>query len=173
VALPDKAFGWIDKNKITSLTEKRSENALRKNIPRAAKLFLKTPYLWGGRSQHMPFLEGVATGVDCSGLVNLAYRISGMDIARDAHEQWMLSSPIAADQLKPGDLIFISKPNDFDSIRHVMLFLGKEKFIEAPGTGQTVCVRRFKERFGFSLNKLKEKDFIVSEEKIYFGRILT
>lgn len=172
VALPDKTFGWIVKNKTASLDEKRSEDDLRKNVVRAARLFLKTPYLWGGRSFPMPSLEGMATGVDCSGLVNLAYRISGIDIARDAHEQWMLSEPVAADQLKPGDLIFISKPSDFTSIRHVMLFLGGENFIEAPGTGQAVCVRHFKTKFGFSLKKLKEKDFVVSEEKISFGRIL-
>ena len=173
VLLPDKAFGWIAKNKITSLDKAGDESTLRKNIIRTAELFLKTPYLWGGRSFHMPFLKDVATGVDCSGLVNLAYRICGINISRDAHEQWMLSKPIAAEQLKPGDLIFISKPANFTSISHVMLFMEGENFIEAPGTGQTVCVNDFKTKFGFSLKELKEKDFIVSKKKIYFGRILS
>lgn len=173
VALPGDAFGWIMKDKIALLDEKRGVSARRKGIIKTAKLFLKTPYLWGGRSFHMPFLKGIATGVDCSGLVSLAYRIWGIDIARDAHEQWMLSEPISADQLKPGDLIFVSEPDHLTSISHVMLFLGGEKFIEAPGTDQTVRICSFKEKFGYSLKNLGDRESIASGKKIYFGRILS
>lgn len=172
VSLTNKGFGWIAKNKITDTGKAHSESALRENIVNTAMLFLKTPYLWGGRSFHMPSLKGIATGVDCSGLVNLAYRISGIDVARDAHEQWMLSKPIASGELKPGDLIFISKPGNFKSISHVMLSLGGEDFIEAPGTGQVVWISSFKAKFGLALNELKERDFIVSKKKIYFGKVL-
>ena len=164
VRLPGNAFGWIAENDVARIDAAIGEDQRRQDIVREARLFLDTPYLWGGRS--------IATGVDCSGLVNLAYRASGIDIPRDAHEQWMLSKPIGADELKPADLIFLSRKGDFRSIVHVMLFLGGEDFIEGPGTGQRVRVCDFKKKFGSSLRELKEKYFIASGQKIYFGRIL-
>lgn len=162
VRLPGNACGWIAENEVARIDAKLDEVRRRQNIVGEAKLFLETPYLWGGR----------AIGVDCSGLVNLAYRASGIDIARDAHEQWMISKPIRADELKPADLIFLSRKDDFTSIVHVMLFLGGEDFIEGPGTGKRVRICNFKEKFGLSLPELKEKNYIASGQKIYFGRIL-
>lgn len=143
VLLADGSFGWIAENNVAQLEP-------RQNIIRAAKLFLGTPYLWGGRS---------GSAVDCSGLVNLAYRASGIDVPRDAHEQWMLAKPITKNELKPADLIFLAKENAPKTIVHVMLFLGKDDFIEAPGTGKTVRISHF-------------KDYDASGKKMYFGRLL-
>ena len=163
--------GWIRKEKAVFIKARparinavKGEEERRQDIVREAKLFLGIPYLWGGRS--------ITTGVDCSGLVNLAYRASGVDIARDAHEQWMTSRPLRADELKPADLIFLSRKDNFTSIVHVMLFLGGEDFIEGPGTGQKVRTCNFKEKFGLSLSELKERNYIAAGQKIYFGRIL-
>jgi cell wall-associated NlpC family hydrolase len=163
VEMPGGASGWIGVDKVARLGLSLSAFQRREDIVTEAKLFLGTPYYWGGRA---------FGGVDCSGLVNLAYRASGIDIPRDAHEQWMIAKPIVAEELKPGDLIFLSKEGDLKSIVHVMLFLGGEDFIEAPGTGQTVHVSDFKEKFGLSLDELKKKQYVASGKKMYFGRIL-
>ena len=43
-----------------------------------AILYLNTPYLWGGKT---PF------GIDCSGLVQMVYKLNGFKILRDASQQ--------------------------------------------------------------------------------------
>ncbi|MBI4845641.1 MAG: C40 family peptidase [Candidatus Omnitrophica bacterium] len=167
VEIQEGGFGWINKNDLMKL----GKRVTRKGLIKTARLFLKNPYLWGGRSFFMPFLKDITTGVDCSGLVNLVYRANGMDIPRDAQEQWMLAEDITAEELRPADLIYISNKNRFDSIVHVMISLGGENFIEAPGTGNAVRINNFKNKFGMSLKELKEKKFITDGKKIYFRKV--
>ena len=50
----------------------------KSKIIKAAKLFLESPYLWGGR---------ITSGIDCSGFSQLIYRICGLEIDRDARQQ--------------------------------------------------------------------------------------
>jgi cell wall-associated NlpC family hydrolase len=159
----DGNFGWVHKKDAGIMHALADEDIVRNNIVGSAKLFLGMPYLWGGRD--------ASTGIDCSGLTNLAYRASGIDIPRDAQEQWMLSEKISAGELKPGDLIFLSGKKGADSIVHVMLFTGGENFIEAPGTGEKVRISGFKEKFGMSLAELRKKNFTANGRKLYFGRI--
>jgi cell wall-associated NlpC family hydrolase len=163
VGLSGNATGWISENEAARIDASESEDQKRQAIVKEAKLFLGTPYYWGGRG---------FGAVDCSGLVNLAYRASGIDVPRDAHEQWMAAKPIVDGELKPGDLIFLSKKGDFKSIVHVLLYLAGEDFIEAPGTGKSVLINNFNAKFGLSRAALKKQDFVVSGQKIYFGRLL-
>ena len=46
-------------------------------------------------------LQPIATGVDCSSLTNLAYRVNWLDIPRDAHDQWNTSTRITYETLEP------------------------------------------------------------------------
>ncbi len=135
----------------------------RHAIGRAAEAFLGTPYLWGGRS---PLQDGTVTGVDCSGLVNLAYRSVGMQIPRDAHEQWMRARPI--EQLEPADLIFLSEANHPKKIVHVMLYAGHDEVVEAPGTGQMVRRIRLKSRLGRTARELKSGD-VIGNQTVFLG----
>lgn len=64
-----------------------------------AERFLGVPYLWGGRS---------ATGLDCSGLIQLALQAAGHDCPRDSDQQEAsLGRPLArGERLARGDLVF-------------------------------------------------------------------
>jgi hypothetical protein len=140
VQLPDGRDSWILKDDIHNINGIVSEERLRRNIAQTAKLFLGVPYLWGGRSIYLPELKDIATGVDCSGFVNLVYRTNGIDVPRDAHDQWLVAKKINVENLKEGDLIFLSMEEQHDSINHVMIYMGKEEFIEASETGDRKSV---------------------------------
>ncbi|MDP4263805.1 MAG: C40 family peptidase, partial [Bacteroidota bacterium] len=96
--------------------------------PDAAKLlqltaqWLNAPYMWGGRT---------ILGVDCSGFVQVNYKMMGIDLARDAWQQAQQGRRIK--KLKEavcGDLAFF---DDKDEIVHVGILLGPGQIIHASG----------------------------------------
>lgn len=91
--------------------------------------YIGVPYVWGGTSPN---------GFDCSGLVQYSYAQNGITIPRVAQDQYNKSTKISKSELQEGDLIFTSKKNSTNSINHVLMYIGDNKVIEAPYTGQTV-----------------------------------
>lgn len=168
--LVEGGSAWIHKASVSTQEEiPGNHSRLRQNIVRMARLFAGTPYLWGGRSMFMSDLSGTLTGVDCSGLTNLVYRGSGIDVPRDADDQWRAVDTISPDSLQAADFIFLSKAGRHSSIDHVMLYVGEERIIEAFRSGTTVKEKMLKERLGYSLASLERKHFIVDRRRIYFG----
>ena len=47
-------------------------------------------------------------GIDCSGLVQVVYKICGIKLPRDASQQYLCGKPVALDQSKAGDLAFFA-----------------------------------------------------------------
>lgn len=177
VSLPLEKYkhGWVKKSAINKLQPVIDKNQVRQNIINTATQLLGTPYLWGGRAPFLPQLKDViATGVDCSGFTSLTYRANNIIIPRDAHEQWMDTIRITdISELKPADLIFISKKDKYDSIGHVMLYVNGELFLESDTSGNEnyVKYRTFQQKFGKTLKELQELNFEVNNRKIYFGRV--
>ncbi|GGO15423.1 C40 family peptidase [Micromonospora parathelypteridis] len=66
-----------------------------------AQRLLDVVYIWGGLSAH---------GIDCSGLVHLAWRRFGVLLPRDADDQAMATTPLALGAERPGDLYFFARP---------------------------------------------------------------
>ncbi|MBI4342140.1 MAG: C40 family peptidase [Candidatus Omnitrophica bacterium] len=141
VELLDGQTVWMPYAAARSLEELAALPPLerRQLILRHAERLIGEPYYWGGRSPADPRVlnkRAAAHGLDCSGLVNLTYRAAGLDIPRDAHEQFLNARRLNAPQ--PADLIFLSERGNPERIVHVMLYAGDGKLIEGPGTGLSV-----------------------------------
>ena len=97
-----------------------------------ARSFLKSPYNLGGKNSD--------TGIDCSGLVQMAYRTIGVNLARDAKQQYLsgnLILPGVSEALLPGDAIFFM--NDEGQVDHTGLYLGNQEILHA--TGREVIIQ--------------------------------
>ena len=133
--------GYVKEEDVRDLNDKTE---VRKNIAETAKLFLGQRYTWGGNTPHNPKLKQL-TGVDCSGLAYICYKSSGINIPRDSKVQYRYSQHIqtgliSGNELKLGDLIFLSKKGSPETILHVMIYLGNDTFIDSYGL-DTNCVR--------------------------------
>ena len=91
-----------------------------KDVITTVMKYLKTPYLWGGKSQF---------GIDCSGLVQQAFKMCGINLPRDAYQQVQHGCELTFDELAEGDLAYFGK----DSITHVGVILKDQKIIHAHG----------------------------------------
>ena len=147
--------------------------ASRAEIIRTAELFLGTSYYWGGRSGVQPDPK---IGVDCSGLVSLAYRLHGRDVPRDAHEQKLKSRPIRSAELQSGDLVFLTDDETSDRITHVMIFTGGDGLIESRKLSGRVLRTTFLERFGRAASSIESGDIVNDlsfpkprRRRIFFG----
>jgi gamma-D-glutamyl-L-lysine dipeptidyl-peptidase len=106
-------------NRIFKLSKPPSEVDL--SIPSTSMKFLHAPYLWGGRT---------AAGIDCSGFVQLVYKIHGKSLPRDASEQVTAGQQIQSNtETLQSDLFFFGiNP---EKISHVGIFLGNNRIIHA------------------------------------------
>jgi len=103
-----------------------------------AEAQLGKPYQWG------------ATGpdaFDCSGLVMMAYRAAGINIARTSQQQWATEPRIPAAQAEPGDLVFFAGSDGTPtSPGHVGLVIGNGQMIEAYATGIPIRIASYTDR---------------------------
>jgi cell wall-associated NlpC family hydrolase len=86
-----------------------------------AKKFLGASYVRGSSR---------AGAFDCSGYTSYIHRLHGIDISRSSRAQFRQGSPVARDDLQPGDVLFFE--NTYRAgISHVGMYIGKGKFIHA------------------------------------------
>ncbi len=98
-------------------------DSLRDLIIGYALMYYNTPYLWGGRTPY---------GIDCSGLVQMVYRIAGIDLPRDASMQAVLGQDFSfVEEALPGDLAFFG--DEMGAITHVGIIWQQNRIIHASG----------------------------------------
>ena len=101
-------------------------------VLQTARSYLGSPYNFGGKN--------IRTGIDCSGLIQLCYRSVGINLPRDAGQQYtcgnLVAVPSFLQALRPGDILFFV---DYSGkVDHVALFLGSGNILHA--TGETVQI---------------------------------
>jgi len=104
---------------------------------RAALTYVGVPYVWGGASR---------SGVDCSGLIMLAYAAAGIFFPHYSGAQFADTVRVPLWALRPGDLLFYGWHGD----QHVAMFLGHGRMIEAETTGTRVHVVPVRLGYGFA-----------------------
>lgn len=93
----------------------------RAQLPVTAAMYMGVPYLWGGLS---------GKGMDCSGLVRMAYLAQGRLLPRDAWQQALEGEEVAPDQLQPGDLLFFGNPAT-GKVTHVAIYAGGGEYVHS------------------------------------------
>lgn len=92
-------------------------------VEQVARLYLNTPYLWGGRS---------IFGIDCSGFVQKVYQYFNISLPRDAYQQAGLGRDIGfLAETICGDLAYFD--NKEGKITHVGILLNSHTIIHASG----------------------------------------
>jgi cell wall-associated NlpC family hydrolase len=85
-----------------------------------ARAFLGAPYEWGGMTR---------AGIDCSGLVHMAYRELGRLVPRDAAQQEAAGLEVAPAEARQGDLACYGEAE----CDHVAFWLGDGRILHATG----------------------------------------
>lgn len=90
----------------------------------SGKLLMGTPYHWGGKT---------SDGIDCSGLVQVAFMTAGVHLPRDSNQQFLLGQLSATrwnrEGLRRGDTLYFL--GSHGRIRHTALYLGNDRFLQA------------------------------------------
>lgn len=91
--------------------------------------WLGTPYRYGGTTRR---------GIDCSALVQTAFRSCGYKLPRTAATQAKVGVAVAPAQLRAGDRLYFSASGT--RIDHTGLYMGNGLFVHASGSGRQVMV---------------------------------
>ncbi|MGA4688036.1 MULTISPECIES: NlpC/P60 family protein [Micromonospora] len=89
---------WAPEDDLVPLPAERPE---AEQVLAVAERLRDLVYVWGGMS---------TDGIDCSGLVHLAWRRYGITLPRDADDQAAATSRLPLDAERPGDLYFFARP---------------------------------------------------------------
>ena len=111
--------GWMTVDALTETPAGEWLPAVRDGDPvEEARAYLGAPYLWGGMTEH---------GIDCSGLVHMAWRRLGRVVPRDAGQQE--EAAVAVADPRYGDLTTYGR----EATTHIAFWLGEGRILHAAG----------------------------------------
>lgn len=122
VTAPFKNVNTKSGNIIVSIgSEQEGQLSEKQDLIQTAFKYLNTPYLWGGKS---------IFGIDCSGFTQQVFKLSGINLPRDAYQQVELGEEISFEDSTEKDLAFFTTNN---RTTHVGIILEGNKIIHASG----------------------------------------
>lgn len=112
------------------------------NVLAEARAYLGAPYEWGGMSER---------GIDCSGLVHMAFRRVGIVVPRDSWQQEEAGEPVPEGNLEPGDVPCYPGHVAFwvgeGRLLHASAREGLQEVVEEPEPPELAAERRSIRRF--------------------------
>jgi hypothetical protein len=111
--------GWIRRDDVGGELDPEWLRPIAVDPVEWARSLLGTPYEWGGMT---------SAGIDCSGLVHMAFRACGQLVPRDAEQQEEDGVPLREEALQRGDLITYGSPTAAD---HIAFWLGSGRILHS------------------------------------------
>lgn len=118
-------------------------------VSQIAQSMIGVPYRYGGSTPE---------GFDCSGLVYYAHVQAGVPVPRTAAEQHRASTPVPAQELRPGDILFFDTTWRYG---HVGIYVGEGEFVHAPASGKRVSRGTIRE--GYFARRLKQAGRLIGQ----------
>lgn len=121
--------GWVPKESLQIKDEAfvPYSKVLGEEIVEFGKLFIGTPYVWGGND--------LQKGVDCSGLTKKVFEGFDIHISRVSRSQVNDGVRVKKSELRPGDLVFFDTSGvNTGKISHVGIYAGDGQFLHADCT---------------------------------------
>ena len=120
----NKKFAEFEKNKWILKKDIKKINHVEKDYLKVLKFFLKTKYVWGGKTYK---------GIDCSAILQLFYYYNNIFYPRDTRDQLRYSKGnIKNKKFKKGDVIFWKG--------HVAVCINTKNLIHAYGPEKKVLI---------------------------------
>jgi cell wall-associated NlpC family hydrolase len=113
--------GWVRREDLGGEADARWLRPVAADPVGHARTLLGTRYEWGGMTP---------AGIDCSGLVHMAFRACGRLVPRDADKQEEAGERVSEADLRGGDLVTYGPPEGAD---HVAFWVGHGRILHATG----------------------------------------
>ncbi|MBE6024070.1 MAG: NlpC/P60 family protein [Cellulosilyticum sp.] len=121
--------GWVEKTdiQVSDHAIVPYSKVLGEEVVEYGKLFIGTPYVWGGND--------LKRGVDCSGLTKKVFEGFDINISRLSYTQVNDGKEVDKSELRPGDLVFFDTSGaNTGNISHVGIYAGQGMFLHADCT---------------------------------------